>query len=88
MSQNWAEGVRSFGNNPNTFVYPGPGGSAGGCCTQTTIINNITTTGLTGTVDPNGNVTANPGTNYFNTTDLTFWVKATGTGNTGWTQLI
>lgn len=41
-----------------------------------------------GTVDPEGNVSASPGGTYFNSSNQTFWVKQTGTGNTGWVQLI
>lgn len=41
-----------------------------------------------GVVDPEGVVSGNPGQTYFNTANSTFWEKATGTGNTGWVQLI
>jgi len=44
--------------------------------------------GLTGVGDPEGVVTASPGATYLNTTDDSFWVKETGTGNTGWIELI
>lgn len=44
--------------------------------------------GLSGAGSPEGVVTANPGTTYVNTTDESFWVKKTGTGNTGWIKLI
>lgn len=37
-----------------------------------------------GAVDPEGVVTASPGRNYYNTVGQTFWIKASGTGNTGW----
>lgn len=42
--------------------------------------------GLLGTVDPEGSVTADPGTPYTNKTNHTLWIKETGTGNTGWLQ--
>lgn len=38
--------------------------------------------------DPEGVVTGNPGQTYLNTTDDSFWIKKTGTGNTGWIELI
>lgn len=44
--------------------------------------------GTVGVVDPEGAVTADPGASYFNTANNTYWAKASGTGNTGWTQLI
>jgi hypothetical protein len=44
--------------------------------------------GAAGAGNPEGLIAASPGYTYFNTTNLTFWVKSSGTGNTGWTQLI
>lgn len=44
--------------------------------------------GEAGAGSPEGVVTANPGTTYVDTSDESFWVKLTGTGNTGWIQLI
>lgn len=44
--------------------------------------------GLSGSGSPEGVVTANPGTTYWDTTGQSLWVKDTGTGNTGWVQLI
>lgn len=43
-----------------------------------------------GTATPEGNVTANPGSHYMRNNSGTgeFWVKTTGTGNTGWTKVI
>lgn len=41
-----------------------------------------------GVVNPNGNITAAAGSTYFNTNNSTFWEKASGSGNTGWIQLI
>ena len=43
---------------------------------------------LAGAVNPEGSVTAVPGQTYLNTATAGFWVKQTGTGNTGWIQLI
>lgn len=43
--------------------------------------------GIVGVVDPEGVVTATPGTTYYNSADATFWVKHTGSGNTGWQQI-
>ena len=44
--------------------------------------------GLAASGSPEAAQTATPGTTYLNTTDETFWVKKTGSGNTGWIQLI
>lgn len=44
--------------------------------------------GLAGAGSPEGVVSASPGTTYLDTTTDGFWVKKTGTGNTGWIQLI
>lgn len=44
--------------------------------------------GETGVVDPEGVVTASPGTTYYNSANQTFWVKASGVGNTGWVQIV
>lgn len=41
-----------------------------------------------GVVDPEGAVIGDPGQTYLNTSDNSFWVKATGNGNTGWVELI
>lgn len=46
------------------------------------------TSGLVGVVNPEGVVTAEPGTTYYNTANATFWVKASGSGSTGWMPLI
>jgi len=40
--------------------------------------------GLAGSGAPEGVVTAPPGTTYLDTDTDFFYVKATGTGNTGW----
>lgn len=44
--------------------------------------------GQVGVVDPEGVVTAEPGTPYFNSALATFWYKSSGSGNTGWAWLI
>lgn len=44
--------------------------------------------GLYGTGSPEGVKTADPGTTYLDTDTGDFWVKKTGTGNTGWLELI
>lgn len=42
-----------------------------------------------GVVDPNGNVTGDPGDTYWNSANGTFWVKSSGTGtDTGWSQVV
>ena len=41
-----------------------------------------------GVVDPEGVVVGTPGQNYLNSATDTYWVKKTGTGNTGWMKLI
>ncbi len=44
--------------------------------------------GLSGTGSPQGVVTANPGAVYTDTSTGAFWNKVSGTGNTGWQNLI
>ena len=44
--------------------------------------------GLYGVGSPEGVKTANPGTTYTQTDTGSFWTKLTGTGNTGWLELI
>lgn len=44
--------------------------------------------GLAGVGSPEGVVTARPGQVYTDTSTGGFWNKITGTGNTGWQQLI
>lgn len=44
--------------------------------------------GIVGVVDPEGVVTANPGTTYTNTANQTLWIKESGNGTTGWQQFI
>lgn len=43
---------------------------------------------LIGVGSPEGAVTATPGTLYTDSSINSLWVKETGVGNTGWTQLI
>lgn len=45
-------------------------------------------TGLVGHGSPEGVVTADPGTPYLDLDTNNYWYKATGTGNTGWIELI
>lgn len=42
----------------------------------------------TGVVDPEGSVTAIAPKLYWNSANQTLWIKNSGTGNTGWIQLI
>jgi hypothetical protein len=44
--------------------------------------------GLAGAGSPEGVTTATPGTTYLDTVANAFYVKATGSGNTGWIPLI
>lgn len=44
--------------------------------------------GMVGVVNPEGVVTATPGTNYTNTLLQSFWIKESGVGNTGWQQFV
>lgn len=44
--------------------------------------------GLAGAGSPEGSQAASPGATYYNSSDGSFWVKASGTGTTGWQQLI
>jgi hypothetical protein len=41
-----------------------------------------------GVVDPEGVVHAPPDSTYLNRTTMSFWVKQSGTGTTGWRQLL
>lgn len=43
---------------------------------------------LTGVGSPEGVVTADPGSMYFEPATNALWVKNNGTGNTGWVQLL
>lgn len=44
--------------------------------------------GETGNGSPEGVVTAEAGTTYFDAVGSIFWVKGSGSGNTGWIQLV
>jgi hypothetical protein len=44
--------------------------------------------GLYGSGSPAGAVSASPGTTYIDTSTGNFWVKQTGTGSSGWLELI
>lgn len=56
----------------------GAGGGGGGAGTGT----------FSGSGSPEGAVTASPGSTYLDTSDNSFWSKNSGSGNTGWVQLI
>lgn len=56
----------------------GSGGGSGGGGTGTG------QSGMVGVVDPEGVATATPGTSYLNTATNQFWIKHSGSGNTGW----
>ena len=58
----------------------GGGGGGGGSGTGQS--------GITGIGSPEGVVTANPGTVYFDQAGDSLWLKESGNGNTGWIQLI
>ena len=52
-------------------------------------LSNGGTGGQSGSGSPEGVVTATPGTTYLDTNaPYDFWVKATGTGNTGWVMKV
>ncbi len=59
----------------NRLNAMGSGGGTGG-------------SGSTGVGSPEGVVTATAGTMYFDTTGQSLWIKSSGIGSTGWTQLI
>ena len=44
--------------------------------------------GIVGAGSPQGVQAANPGIFYWDTVGKSIWIKDTGTGNTGWLQLI
>lgn len=46
------------------------------------------TTPTSGVGSPEGVVTGDVGRTYLRTSDNSFWVKTSGTGNTGWTQKV
>lgn len=58
----------------NILACTGGSGSGGG--------------GESGTGSPEGVVTAEPGTTYWDSVGQEFWVKSTGSGNTGWVSLV
>lgn len=57
-------------------IAGGGGGGGGGSGTGQS--------GMVGVVDPEGVATATPGTAYLNTATNQFWIKHSGSGNTGW----
>ncbi len=44
--------------------------------------------GLVGTGSPEGVVTATPGTSFYDTTGFAYYYKTSGSGNTGWQQVV
>lgn len=44
--------------------------------------------GFAGTGSPEGVVTADPGATYLDTSTNSLWAKNSGTGNTGWVQIV
>ena len=44
--------------------------------------------GIVGVGSPEGVVTATPGTSYFDTSTNSYWYKRTGSGNTGWFEIV
>jgi hypothetical protein len=44
--------------------------------------------GLSGSGSPEGVITADPGVTYWDATNKVWYVKDTGTGSTGWQELI
>lgn len=44
--------------------------------------------GIVGSGSPEGGVTAEPGTIYWDSAGQSLWIKNSGSGNVGWTQLI
>lgn len=55
---------------------------------NTLAISGVAGGGQSGTGSPQGVVTAPPGTTYYDTAAQAFWVKGSGTGNTGWVELL
>lgn len=67
--------VKDTGNGTKTgwVLFSGSGGGGGGA-----------TAPVSGSGSPEGVVTADPGTPYWDATNKKWYVKDTGTGNTGW----
>lgn len=64
-----------FATHPGgPFTAPGGGGTGGD--------------GVVGVGSPEGVVTAEPGTTYFDTSGDIFWVKESGSAAVGWFQLV
>lgn len=51
---------------------------------QSGVSSGTVSSGLSGIGSPEGSVTASPGTTYLNLANGSFYVKFTGSGNTGW----
>lgn len=61
-------------HGPGPFTAPGGSGTGGA--------------GLVGTGSPEGVVTAEPGTIFWDTTGQSLWLKQSGSGSVNWVQLI
>lgn len=81
MAETFSQGNVPFWTNPERVLEAkilnaiGGGGGTGGA-------------GIVGSGSPQGVVTSPPGTSYFDSSTNSFWYKRTGTGNTGWVELI
>lgn len=73
-------GNTSPGSNVSASRQVGPGGLKG--------TDGTSSSQLYGTGSPEGAATAIPGTTYWDTLNQSLWVKNSGSGNTGWVQLI
>lgn len=88
MAENYLFGTEPVATNPIrvievkilTALNGGAGGGGGGSGTGGS--------GFTGVGSPEGVVTATPGTSYLDTAGDSLWYKESGSGNTGWIQLI
>lgn len=79
MGENYSSGTTPLATDPARVI-------------EVKILRSLTSSslggGLSGVGSPEGVVSANAGQTYFDTVAQTFWAKGTGTGNTGWVELI
>lgn len=73
---------------PETSYLPDPKGTFTGSREYACDCGGTGSGGLAGEGSPEGVVTADPGATYYDTLSGDFYVKETGTGNTGWVLLI